>query len=149
MKAEWKKRPIPPINLRNTKTAPDFSGFLIIRLVAGVVSNSAESLDAVAREFKLDRLATLLKRYKLPSRRLVTSVSVEQLLTFEGRARDSEFAPLYSLASYWRLDARAVRKPLEEVLAEFRDLHQVDFAYREQSASDPVVNPADDTYAAK
>ena len=149
MKAEWKKRPIPPINLRNPQTAPDFSGFLIIRLVAGVVSKRGRSLDAVAQEFKLVGLATLLKRYKLPSRRLVTSVSLEQLLMFEDRARQSEFAPLHSLASYWRLDARAVRKPREEVLAEFRDLQEVDLAYREQSASDPVVNPADDTYAAQ
>lgn len=154
MKSKRKKRRTPqlprsPINQRATQTVPDFSGFLIIRLLPGVVSKSAESLDAVSEEFKLDRLAALLKRYNLPSRRLVTSVSVEQLLNLEDRARDSEFPPLYSLASYWRLDARAVEKPLEEVLAEFLDLEgEVALAYIEQSVSDPMVNPADDTYAA-
>src|SRR6185503_16545716 len=109
-----------PISGHDRKTVPDFSGFLIIRLLPGVVSKSAESLDAVARDFKLDRLATLLKKYNLPSRRLITSGSVEQVLDLEGRTRDSEFPPLHSLTSYWRLDAREVEKPFEEVLAEFR-----------------------------
>jgi len=154
MKAKRKKRrtpqrPRPPINLSDAQTVPDFSGFLIIRLLPEVLSKRARSLDAVAREFKLAGLATLLKRYNCPSRRLITSVSVEQLLKLEDRARDSEFAPLHSLGSYWRLDTRTVEKPLEEVLAECRDLHEVDFAYREQSVSDPVVNPADDTFAAE
>lgn len=153
MKAKSKKSRTPQLpssaaNRRDIQTIPDFSGFLIIRLLPGVVSKSAESLDAVAREFKLDRLAELLKRYNLPSRRLITSVPVERLLEFEERARHSEFAPLHSLASYWRLDARAVEEPREEVLAEFRDLEgEIDFAYLEQSASDPALNPADDTFA--
>ena len=138
MKSKRKKRRTPqlprsPINQRATQTVPDFSGFLIIRLLPGVVSKSAESLDAVSEEFKLDRLAALLKRYNLPSRRLVTSVSVEQLLNLEDRARDSEFPPLQSLASYWRLDARELQMPLEEILAEFRVLEgEVDLAYLEQ-----------------
>ena len=154
MKADRKKRRTPklprsPANRRETKTVPDFSGFLIIRLLPGVVSKSAESLDAVAEEFKLDRLTALLKRYNLPSRRLITSISVEQLLNLEDRARDSEFTPLHSLASYWRLDARAVEKPLEEVLAEFSKLEgigEIDLAYLEQPVSDPMLNPADDAY---
>jgi hypothetical protein len=85
MKAKRKKRrttqlPRSPINRRETQTVPDFSGFLIIRLLPEVLSKRARSLNAVAREFKLDGLARLLKRYNLQSRRLVTSVSVEQLL---------------------------------------------------------------------
>jgi subtilisin family serine protease len=145
MKAERKKRHTPqlprsPINLKKPQTVPNFSGFLIIRLVPGVVSKRARRLNEVAREFKLVGLAALLKRYKLPSQRLVTSVSVDQLLKLEDRARQSEFAPVHSLTWYWRVDARAVTKPIEEVLAEFSDLPEVDFAYREQSVSDPEVN---------
>jgi serine protease len=156
MNAEWKerrdyvcppKRSRPPINVSDTQTAPEFSGFLIIRLLRGVVSTRASTLDALVRLFKLGGLATLLKRYNLTSRRLITSVSIEQLLRMEDRARRSEFPPLHSLASYWRLDARGLRVPLEQVLAELRELHEVDFAYREQSVTDPV-NAADDTFAA-
>ena len=148
MKPERKRRRAPelprsPINRRDPQTVRDFSGFLIIRLVPKLSSIHARSLNAVAREFKLAGLTTLLKRYNCPSQRLITSVSVEQLLNLEDRVRHREFAPLHSLTWYWRLDARAVTKPLEDVMAEFRDLPEVDFAYREQSMSDPVVNPAD------
>jgi subtilisin family serine protease len=136
-----------PINLRNTQTVQDYNGFVVIRLPE-VISNRARSLDAVAREFKLDRLATLLKRYNLPSQRLITSLSVEQLLELEGRARRSGSAPLHSMTSYWRLDARKLRKPLKEVLGEFRTLphDEVDFAYLEKSTREPAVN-ADDEFA--
>ncbi len=150
MMAERRKRPRSPITQRDPQTVPDLSGFLIIRLLPGVVSKSAESLDAVAEEFKLNRLAALLKRYNMPSRRLITSVSVERLANLEDHARDSDFPPLHSLASYWRLDAREVQKPLEEVLAEFRKLeNEIDHAYLERSVSEPAtVNAADDPYAA-
>jgi hypothetical protein len=46
------KLPRSPANRRDTQTVPHFSGFLIIRLLPGVVSKSAESLDAVTEEFK-------------------------------------------------------------------------------------------------
>ena len=154
MKNESKKRVTPqlprsPINRRETQTVSDYSGFLTIRLRPGVVSNNARSLDEVAERFALREIATLLKKYNLPSQRLVTSLSVEQLLELEGRTPQSEFEPLHSMTSYWRLDARQLRKPLDEVLLEFRALHrdEVDFVYLEKSASEPAVNPGDDTFA--
>jgi serine protease len=144
-----KKRPTPqrrrlPINLTKAKSVPDSSGFLIIQLKPGVVSKDAQSLDEVAQEFSLDGIATLLKKYKLPSRRLITSVSVEQLLELEERARKNEFAPRVSLASYWRLDARTVPEPeRQNILNQFLELqNEVDSGYLEKSASAPARAPA-------
>ena len=156
MKNESKKRRTPklprsPINRRETQSVLDYSGFLTIRLRPGVVSNDARSLDEVAERFALREIATLLNKYNLPSQRLVTSLSVEQLLELEGRTPHSEFEPLPSMTSYWRLDARQLRKPLEEVLLEFRALprNEVDFAYLEKSATEPAINPGDDSFAAE
>ena len=150
MKGSQKRRSTPqhrrPSIHGHDNLVPNFSGFLIIRLLPGVISKIAESLDAVARDFKLDRLSDLLKRYNLPSRRLITSVSVEQLLELEERAQESGFALRISLASYWRLDARTVPETeRQNILNQFLELqNEVDFAYLEKSASAParaVANP--------
>jgi len=87
-----------------------------------------------------------LKRYNLPSRRLITSISVEALLKLEDSVRDSEFAPRISWASYWRLDARTVPETeRQKILNQFLELqNEVDFAYLGKSASAParaVANP--------
>ena len=137
-----------PINRRDTQPVPNFSGFLIIRLKPGVAGDDAQRLDEVAERFALRGIATLLKKYNLTSQRLIKSVSVGQLLEREARARDSKFRPRHSLTSYWRLDAR--ERPLEEVLAEFRKVEgEVEIAYLEKSATDPVVKAANDTFAAE
>lgn len=61
----------PPINLINAKRVLEFSGFLIFRLLPKVVSYSAHSLDEATEEFRLHRLATLLKHYDCPSQPLI------------------------------------------------------------------------------
>jgi hypothetical protein len=134
------QRPRPPINLGDAKRVPDSSGFLIIRLKPGVVSADARSLDQVAERFRMDRVATLLKTYKAASRPLITSVSVEQLPKFEESARHSKFAPRHSLASYWRLDCRAIPEAERlDLMKQFRELpDEVDFAYLEKTASAPA-----------
>lgn len=66
-----RRRHRPPINLVNAKRVPEFSGFLIIRLLPKVVSYGAHSLDDASEKFNLHRLATLLKRYDCPSQPLI------------------------------------------------------------------------------
>ena len=66
---------------------------------------------------------------------------------FEKAASVTGYPPRYSLASYWRLDCR--KEPArEQLLEELRDIPEVGLGYFETPATDPVVNPGDDTFAA-
>lgn len=89
-----------------------------------------------------DTLGPLL-RYLLDNRvarteRLVTSVSVEDLLRAEEDARGSDFPPLESLAWYWRIDAAQTGKGPEQVAREILDVER---------DRDPAVRGVVDAYA--
>ena len=129
----------PPINLRKERV-PEFSGFLILGLKPGVVSDDARSLDESDR----DELTELLGRYKLQSRRLITSVSVQDLRNLEERARQGGIEPRYSLALCWRVDARGRSEAeWQELRKKFMELqNEVEYADLEMSASAPANAPA-------
>ena len=127
----------------------DYSGSIIVRLSPGLPlpSDGCDTLSAVARELRLDGLEKILDEFDLSiTRRLVRSLEPEQILELERAATKSELPTLHSLATYWRVDARERAGQIEEIVNRLNDLYEVDLAYRELAASDPVVNPADDPY---
>ncbi len=126
-----------------------YSGFIIIRLRPGLKDEGFESLADLAAKLDLKQLAEILKQYDwATTRRLVRSLPVDHIHKLEAEAVDSNFPPLHSLASYWRMDARKGWERSDEMLEQLNAAEDVDFAYREAMVTDPVVNDADDPHAA-
>ena len=135
-----------PVNLKPAISKPNPTGFIIIRLQKNV-SIDGSDLRRDGKE-KLPKLTTLLERFpEIVTRRVVRSVDPKKLLAMEKAAATSEFPPLHSLTSYWRLDCRKLNTPIEELLKNLKELSEVDHAYIEKPVSDPTVDDDDDTYA--
>jgi subtilisin family serine protease len=127
-----------------------FSGFIIIRLSEKHSFFDSDKLQELAEKHQLTRLLSILETHKPQNiRSSVKSVSVEKLRELEENAERSEFPPLHSLSSYWRLDYRNYDGNLDELVERFQELHEVDLAYKEMSASDPTIDPSDDTFVAQ
>ncbi len=74
-----------------------------------------------------------------------TRTAIEEM---ETRAANTDFPPLHSLTSYWRIDARHLPARADELTARFNGLPEVDLAYRELLATDAgTSSPALDSYA--
>ena len=56
----------------------------------------------------------------------------------ETEAQVTAFRPLHSLTQYWRVDLRPYPERIDEVVAAFARLQEVDVAYRELRALDPM-----------
>lgn len=137
----------PPINVRPPGKKLDFSGFIIVRLADPPVVE-ADDLRDVAEKYNLPGILRLLTEHKeVTARQQVRSQSAPAILDLESRAMKTNYPPLHSLVAYWRFDCRKVQD-VEGLLAALQELPEVDLAYRELSVSEPVVNDADDTYAA-
>ncbi|HET6977043.1 MAG TPA: S8 family serine peptidase [Pyrinomonadaceae bacterium] len=132
-----------PINLIKIKKQPGPSGFIIIRLAAHISLMQSDDLG------KLWRLKAILEQYQqIPTRRLIRSVAPEKLLALEKKAASSQFPPLHSLTSYWRLDCRALDPhAIENLVKTLQALPEVDLVYQEQVVIPPVVDPTNDGYA--
>jgi len=129
----------------------DYSGFIIMRLSESLPlpSDDCDTLSAVAKELRLQGLEKILDEFDLSiTRRLVRSMGSKKILELERVASKSELPPLHSLTKYWRVDARERADQIEEIVKRLNSLYEVDLAYREFDASDPVVNAADDPYNA-
>ncbi len=141
------KKPSPPINVQQATGKQKYSGIVIVRLADPPIVEADDLLE-VAKKYKLAGLARLLEEHQqITTRRLIHSQSPGDILELERQAVHSPYPPLRSLTAYWRLDCRGLPE-IEEFLNALNELPEVDLAYRELSASDPVVNDADDTYAA-
>ncbi len=127
-------------------SVPDESGYLIVRLKPGAIKNDLDDLAPAARKAKLNGLARCLGSFKLGGKRLIRSVKPAKLKELE-RTPYETAAPKHSLSAYWRLDARQLEAPLDEVETSLRHLPEVDLVYREKTATDPV-DASDDTHAA-
>lgn len=128
----------------------DYSGFVIVRMAPGIES-TVTSLGQLAEEHKpkLTELQAVLKLAgTLVSKPLVelygpghTPWLRDQVLKLihelEKKTASTAFPPLYSLASYWRLDLREHPGLVEEVVARLNSLPEVGLAYRELAATDP------------
>lgn len=141
----------PPLNGRDTKGAgrpDDYSGFVIVRLKPEYGGVESDHLADVARERKLPGLRSVLEAFDLgATRRVVRSVDGARIRRLEREAIATEFPPLHSLTSYWRIDLRDRSERIPEVVERLGALAEVDRAYREHAVSDPVVNATDDDYA--
>lgn len=136
-----------PINLKPAKKKPDLTGFVIVRLSAQVPPTERD-LAKLGRK-QLPGLTRFLECHrKIKTRRLIRSVPPEKLLEMEKQAKASEFPPLHSLTSYWRLDLRGLKHP-EELLRNLRELPEVDYAYLEKAAADPSTTFSNDNLASR
>jgi serine protease len=80
-----------------------------------------------------------------PSRRLIQSVPLDRLLEVEERAKSGPLPPLFSLASFWRVDFREGKGEIREFVARLRELPEVVDAHVDTGFGPAaVVNPADD-----
>ena len=167
----------------------DYSGFVIVRLAAGVGPLTVRSLWELARKPGFAALKAVLElpgkppadgasdtqtgappppadpkdgpapkapAWREPSRVLVSrplveltpggyeggqrptrGQTVDAILKLESHAKTTRYAPLHSLASYFRVDLRDYPELLAEAVERFAALPEVDLAYRELTASDP------------
>jgi hypothetical protein len=137
------------------KTRPKkdrYSGYIIVRLSAKIYSLKGDDLQQVAKEQELENLVRLLEEYKsfqIKSTRLIHSLPLQEIRDLERKAATTDFPPLHSLTSYWRLDTRRLSETESERFVRLlNELSEIDLAYREMSGGDPVINDADDPYAA-
>ena len=137
-----------PINLGPAKETPNLTGFVIVRLSAQV-SPTERDLTKLGREQLPDLTEFLECHRKIKTRRLISSVSPEKLLEMEKNAKASEFPPLHSLTSYWRLDYRGIPIHPDELLKNLQQLPEVDYAYLEKAVSDPAVAISNDIFAGR
>lgn len=124
--------------------------FVVLRLSERAGGQDSDSLREVAKRSEFGRLIELLDSFDIPDgTRLVRSVSPKVLRALEERARNSPLPPLRSLTSYWLLDMRRRPERVEEAIKLLLENPGVAKAYRLMPVGDPVVNPADDDYAAQ
>ncbi|SER75593.1 Subtilase family protein [Nitrosomonas sp. Nm51] len=133
------------------KSGSQYSGFIIIRLVrrSDVAVESMESLRSYAAGCQMDGIERLLDRFDIKDTRpVIRALPPKELLELERKVARTELSPLHSLTSYWKLDIRHVAKKADQIVKDFNALDEVDIAYHELEATDPVVNPADDPFNA-
>lgn len=133
------------------ETKQDYSGFVVIRLSENipVLSDACNTLSMAARELRLSGLENVLDQFDLfNSRRLVCSMPPSKLLDLEQAARKTVLPPLHSLTLYWKVDVQEKFDQIDEIVKHFNSLKEVDVAYQELRASDPVVDSTDDPYCA-
>lgn len=141
---------VRPPNVRHMPAdTPIHSGFVIVRLRSGIAAAEEDNLIDMARRLQLTGLVAVLDAFDLSSaRRTIRSVERQRLLELERKAASTEFPPLHSLTSYWRIDMRDRPERIDEVVKRLSALPEVDRAYRELATSEPLVNDVDDDYAA-
>jgi hypothetical protein len=122
-----------------------FTGFVVVRLQPALARVEASDLAAAARDREIGALGEVLAAYGVKDcRRLVTSLRLSELLALEQRATFSEFRPLRSLASYWRLDLRHAPQRMGELVMNLLGLPAVDDAYIDIAVGLPAVTPGDE-----
>ena len=123
-----------------------YSGFVIVRLHSRLQASEAKDLRQLCEEMGLRGLSLVLERIgDVTTRRVISSLSVAELLELEKEAAHSELPPLHSLTSYWRIDVRGTAVDVDGLVRTLNDLSEIDLAYRELEATDPIVSPGDDS----
>ena len=117
-------------------------GFVVVRLVPALAAAAGVSLVHAASAEKLDALAAVLKDFDSPpSQRLVQSVSVEKVLELERKAAESRLPPLFSLASFWRVDLRRQPERIADFITRLRAVEDVSEAYPDSPVGLPALTP--------
>jgi hypothetical protein len=136
---ERKKPEKYPVNLGPLDQAKKYSGFIIVRLSATLPVTDDKTLIDLAGRLGLNGLVGVLERYKLSStRRVVQSLSPQEILLLERQAAQTKYPPLHSLTAYWRIRVKLAQKQIDEVLKQLNELKEVDLAYQELGVSAPV-----------
>lgn len=124
-----------PINLQDEPPSGR-SAFVTVLLAAG------------AKAMGPDALKPVLAQFEVPARPLITAVSPEELEKLERAAAQTALRPLRSLRRYVLCDLSRSPERLDEFLAALRRLPEVEQAWVQQQASDPIPNPGNDTFSA-
>ena len=134
-----------PINVTAARPSDD-TGFLIVVLKPESPRTSRQDLLTASKESRLSGLSEVLERFGLTGRPFISSVTPEELESFEQVASDGRSAPEPSLSNYWRIQVDGPSPLLDEVEAGLRSAPEVQLVYREKSGSNPV-HPGDDVYS--
>ena len=122
--------------------AAEYSGFVIVRLSRHVPfgGEAIRDLRELAKRLQLQGLLRLLEQWPdVSTRPLIRSLDPEKLIDLERQAAKSIFRPLHSLTAYWRLDTRGLfQDEIEKFLNTLNSLPEVNLAYLERSAIDPM-----------
>lgn len=144
----FQRPPQVPVHSKRPQRPDQYSGFVIVRLANHLAGGDTDDLMAVAKKHKLHGLAALIGEYDLhTTRRVVRSQNTSKLLELERRAMQTHLPPLHSLTSYWRIDVRDKPERMDEILKRLNGLYEIEYAYREFAATDPLVDASNDTYA--
>ena len=117
--------------------------FIVIRLAEAAPRGN--DLRRLARRSGFHGLADLLREHPaIATERVIRNVTPQKLLRLEQRARDSDYPPLSSLTSFWRLDCRRLPGEVNGLIKRLSGLPEIGLAYRQAkvSAPAPVLNPA-------
>ena len=128
------------------------TGFVIVCLRAeGDQGSDKETLAEHAKRNGLTGIArTLDKLGKPKTARLITTIPIAKLLEMEARVAQTEFAPLRSLAQYWRIDLRdRDRDEVELALVRLRGTRDVETVEEEELVlpATAAAAPDDDTHS--
>jgi len=124
-----------------------FNGFITIRLSSKFNNLKSEDLLELAKEFKLSHLYIFLEKGDVKSSRMIRKSLLKQVAKLEENAKDSEFPPLRSLTTYWKLDFRGTDVNLKKIVKQLKDIPGIEDAYRELTPSLPTVDISDDQFA--
>jgi hypothetical protein len=121
---------------------PELLPVIVIRLTEP--APEGDDLRELAKRAGYRGLAALLEDHReIEATRAIQNVDPKELLAIERRARDSDYPPLHSLTSFWRLDCSAIPDVVEELIGELSKLPEIGLAYRESDTTEPgtVTNP--------
>jgi hypothetical protein len=129
----------PPVS------ANGLQGHVVIQLSERFAGIPALSLAQLARDAAHVELARALEEAgNPPSRRAIQSIGLDRLLELEAKAAQTDFPPLFSLATFWRVDLSKEPRLALTLIRQLQNMSGVIAAYMDSEASGPAVNPTDD-----
>jgi len=122
---------------------PELLPIIVLRLVEP--APEGDDLRELAKRAGYRGLAALLAEHpQIEAARAIQTIGPKELLAAEQRARDSDYPPLHSLTSFWRLDCSAIPDAVDELIDELSKLPEIGLAYRQNKVVDagPVMSPS-------
>jgi len=138
-KNKWKQKQTKP-----------FTGFVILKVDEKFFEFEGKDLFELIKEYKLEKFQNLLEKIK-PIRisRQIDCIEIKELRELEKKAKDSNFPPLRSLTCYWKLDYSQFDGDIDSLVKEFGALSEIDFAYKEHTPYDPIIDISDDNFGSQ
>jgi hypothetical protein len=118
---------------------------VVVQLSPKFAEIRALSLAQVARDAAHTELSRALEEAgDPPSQRVIQSISLDRLLELEAKAAQTDFPPLFSLATFWRVDLSKDPRLALPFVRRLQNMPDVVAAYIDSEASSPAVNPTND-----